>query len=982
MPERREPTSLQRYREKWTWDEVYWGSHCVDCYPGSCPYRVFVKDGRVVYEEAAGTVATLVEGVPDRNPMGCQKGAAWKETLYGRERVLFPLRRKGERGSGEWERISWDEALTEIADALLDAIQEAGPETIVHEMTPAEGGFMAIWPVRRLLCDLLGGVSTDVNAVINDFQPGHYITWGKFNPVNTPESRWQTELRLIWHSNPAYTQIPNYHLGPESRYQGAEVIHFAPDASPSHIHADYFFPVRPGTDAALALAMCKVIVDEGIYNRTFVQRQTDLPLLVRLDTRRFLRGHDLEEGGRDDQFYWLDATTGRVVPAPRTTLDPGEVDPALEGSCDVTLRDGSRVRVTPVFELLKQRLEAYTPEAASKITDVNPEVIRMVARKVATKRTAIGMGMNLCKYYHGDLVQRSMLLLLALTGNWGRHGSGIGSWSPGNFECPGIFAMKTKPGPEETRRVLAQREAAVPLMRAMNPEGTDEINAIEGIVRATRMGLSNYVPPAWMWYFHSGFNERWRVRDWNDPSMKRPFEEYVREALEKGWWEGVVSPPPDKPPRVLFEVGGNMLRRQRGGRTHALKHLWPKLKLIVSVDWRMSTTGMYSDIVLPAAQHYEKPNFHLASPTLLQLTFSDTAVPPAGESKSEWEIFKLLAEKVEERAKARGFLQYTDASGRERSLENLGYRYSLGLETVDEVIEEWMRDTALAGNVPKTESLKTMKKRGYAMFTNIGQSVFMLNQAADIEPGKPFTSLTWHTEKLIPYPTLTRRAQFYIDHDWFLEAGEELPVHKENPPMGGDYPFVLTSGHNRWSIHSMNITNRLLLQTHRGQPHMVMNTGDALRLGIEDGEEVRVYNDCGSFLVPVKLSGSVRPGQVIVYNGWDPYQFRGWTGPMDVEPGMVKWLHFAGGYGHLRYWPIQWQPVQVDRAVRVNVEKVRGEAMGQAKEGERVRSAPKRSQPPPPKSGPQEYVLGPFGGLMTREEFEAWQAQQQKQASS
>ena len=47
----------------------------------------------------------------------------------------------------------------------------------------------------------------------------------------------------------------------------------------------------------------------------------------------------------------------------------------------------------------------------------------------------------------------------------------------------------------------------------------------------------------------------------------------------------------------------------------------------------------------------------------------------------------------------------------------------------------------------------------------------------------------------------------------------------------------------------------------------------------------------------------------------------GWKGPMDVEPGMVKWLHLAGGYGHLRYWPLQWQPVPIDRAVRIDIEK-------------------------------------------------------------
>lgn len=137
--------------------------------------------------------------------------------------------------------------------------------------------------------------------------------------------------------------------------------------------------------------------------------------------------------------------------------------------------------------------------------------------------------------------------------------------------------------------------------------------------------------------------------------------------------------------------------------------------------------------------------------------------------------------------------------------------------------------------------------------------------------------------------------------------------------MGGDYPFELTSGHSRWSIHSMNITNELMLETHRGRPHAVINSADAVRLGIADDAEVRVWNDVGEFRVHAKVSPSARPGQVIVYNGWDPYQFPGWRGPMDLEPGMVKWLHFAGGYGHLRYWPVQWQPVPIDRGIRVQV---------------------------------------------------------------
>lgn len=137
----------------------------------------------------------------------------------------------------------------------------------------------------------------------------------------------------------------------------------------------------------------------------------------------------------------------------------------------------------------------------------------------------------------------------------------------------------------------------------------------------------------------------------------------------------------------------------------------------------------------------------------------------------------------------------------------------------------------------------------------------------------------------------------------------------------------------------MNITNRMLLQTHRGRPHLVMNPGDAEARGIADDEEIRVYNDVGDFMVHVKIASSVMPGQVICYNGWDPYQFREWRGPMDVEPGMVKWLHFAGGYGHLRYWPIQWQPIPVDRAVRVELEKLPAATRSNGKKNGRPKRA-------------------------------------------
>ena len=138
--------------------------------------------------------------------------------------------------------------------------------------------------------------------------------------------------------------------------------------------------------------------------------------------------------------------------------------------------------------------------------------------------------------------------------------------------------------------------------------------------------------------------------------------------------------------------------------------------------------------------------------------------------------------------------------------------------------------------------------------------------------------------------------------------------------MGGEHTHILSSGHNRWSVHAMNMGNPLLLETHRGEPHVVINPADADAAGIADHDRVRVFNDVGSFVVRAKLSGGQQPGAVTVYNGWDPHMFAGWGGPNDVSPGMVKHLNLAAGYGHVDYAPLGWQPVPVDRGVRVSLE--------------------------------------------------------------
>ena len=909
------------YRDRWTWDSVFWASHCINCYPGNCPERVYVKDGRVVREEAAGTFPTIMPGVPDMNPMGCQKGAAWSRMLDGKDRILYPLKRLGERGSGSWERITWDQAATEIADAILDAVETTGPESVIAP----SGGSFGTWGAagRGRFLGLIGGIATDVNGEVNDFAPGHYLTFGTFDPVGSVDDWFHSQLILIWYGNPNYTRIPYVHYLNEARYNGAEVYVIAPDVSPSTAHADYYVPVKPETDAALALSLSQVVVAEGLVNEQFVREQTDLPLLVNVANNRFLRQSDFEAGGSDEQFYAWDTAANALVPAPRGTLFWGEVVPALEGEFTVSTLHGPAI-VSPTYALMRERLQGYTPELAAEITGVHPETIRALARKVACKRTNIIGSLGNGKYYNGDLVERAEVLLLALTGNWGKHGAGVRGWMSGFFDGSLTLAAKTRRGPADVVAMLEGRERSQQLRMADDPTLTPALIAIEGAKASSATGRGGMFPPIFYWYWHAGYRNAWRNAAWHDPSMKRPFEEYFDEAVEKGWWKGVDYPRPDQPPRVLIECGGNVIRRTRGGGRRLLEHLWPQLKAIVTLDVRMSATALYSDYVLPIAHQYEKIAFGTPTTHVMHVTFCDKAVEPPGEAVDEWEAFGRLAAKLEERAKDRGVQRYTDSRGGAHDLSSASVAYTRGglFNDVETMADEMLRDSAVTGGIQADASLEGIREKGFYRFQGTGISPKALAQATDPQPDETFTPFRNHVEKGEPYPTLTRRAQFLIEHEWFIEADEHLPTYKPPVDAGGTYPFRLTSGHNRWSIHAINIASELMLGTNRGTPHLVVNDKDAARLGINDNDMVRVHNDQGEFRVPVLISRGGGPGQVMMYNGFEPYQFPNWEGPNDAEPGMIKWLHLAGGYGHLQYWITEWQPSAVMRGTRVGIEKL------------------------------------------------------------
>jgi len=902
------------YRTQWTWDRVVKGTHYVNCwYQGHCNWNVYVKEGMVFREEQVATYPQTNAQVPDFNPRGCQKGACYSQRMYDAGRLQYPLKRAGKRGEGKWKRISWDQALREIADRTIDELRSSGPAGIVWDFGTANSNGCNGLGLHRTGM-VLDTPILDMNAEIGDHHPGTVVTTGKMTFASSADDMFYSDLILTWGGNPVYTQIPTAHFITEARYHGAAIVSIAPDFNASSIHADLWVPVEPGTDAALGLAMAQVMIAENLHDEAFIREQSDFPLLVRKDTRRFLRQSDLESGGAEDVFYVFDRASGGIQEAPKSTLNLGRLDPALDGKYKVSTKRGE-VEVEPVFALFRRHVASYTPEAVSKITGTGPDVIRDLARRIARAKAAtILTQSNFSKYYHGLEMERAQILVMTLAGQVGKKGSGFTGFpfiSLGNFDALNVVSGSLSP---KLGMIALGMQMAPAMLKAKYNGDTTEMFIYNAAREAYKKG--GYL--ASVLYLHrvGGLDvNSGRSREW-DPYMKRDLEEYLEESLEKGWQIA-----PAMAPRIMFEVGGNMFRRVRGY-DKLIDGFLPKLDMLVTVDWRMSNTALLSDYVLPAAGWYEKDDIAWATPIAPFAAVTTRAVDPLGESKSDWEFHALLLKTIQARAQERGQLTFKDRAKEERRLDTVYDEFSFGRRFTEENPEDFLREILALNTNLNGASWDDLKEKGFERYTDIGMGIASIGNATDIKPDETITANTWHTRDKMPWPTLTRRLQFYIDHEFYLELGEELPVHKDNPSIGGNYPLQMTGGHTRWSIHTSWKDHENLMRLERGEPTMVMNPGDVAARGLRDGDLARARNDIGVFEARIKVSCSVRPGQVILYHGWEPYQFRGHRSHQTILPSPLNPIQLAGGYFHLQPYMLTGEPGQNDRGTRIEVEPV------------------------------------------------------------
>jgi anaerobic selenocysteine-containing dehydrogenase len=197
----------------------------------------------------------------------CAKGVVTTNQLEDPDRILYPLKREGERGSGAWRRVSWDEALADIGGRIRRAILEGRRREIMYHVgRPGEDGYAN----RVLQCWGIDGHNSHTNVCSSSARLGHFLWTGADRP--SPDyANARTILLLSSHLESGHYFNPHAQRIMEAKASGATLIVIDPRLSNSSAKADLWLPAYSGTEGALLLAIVRILLEENLYDRDFVR---------------------------------------------------------------------------------------------------------------------------------------------------------------------------------------------------------------------------------------------------------------------------------------------------------------------------------------------------------------------------------------------------------------------------------------------------------------------------------------------------------------------------------------------------------------------------------------------------------------------------------------------------------------------------------------------------------------------------------------
>lgn len=232
----------------------------------ACSMIAEIKDGKMV----------SIKGDP-KHPLTqgtvCVKGHTYAMHLYNADRIMHPMKRVGKKGEGKWEKISWDQALKEIAAKLTEIKEKFGGEALTEfvysgneghiSKTIAPGNFFEKYGATRLVrnpCDWPRYAGTP-SVIGTDFSK---------DALEIDES----DMYISWGSNEAYTAVHWIRFAHRVKKRGGKIIVINTIRIPLANQADMFIQLKPSSDPAFCLAVCKFLIEEDLYDHEFVEKYT------------------------------------------------------------------------------------------------------------------------------------------------------------------------------------------------------------------------------------------------------------------------------------------------------------------------------------------------------------------------------------------------------------------------------------------------------------------------------------------------------------------------------------------------------------------------------------------------------------------------------------------------------------------------------------------------------------------------------------
>ncbi|NUM43439.1 MAG: molybdopterin-dependent oxidoreductase [Anaerolineales bacterium] len=234
---------------------------CFNCESG-CGLLAYVDKDTYEVKKFEGNPAH-----PGSRGRNCAKGPATHNQVYDPERILYPLKRAGKRGEGKWERISWEQALTEIAEKMRDSRQRRKDGIVYHVGRPGEDGYTN----RVITAWGVDGHNSHTNICSAGARAG-YAFWAGFDRPSPDHANARVILLISSHLETGHYFNPHAQRIIEGKMKGAKIITMDPRLSNTASQSDVWLPSWPGSESTILLAIANYLIQNDLYNKAFVEK--------------------------------------------------------------------------------------------------------------------------------------------------------------------------------------------------------------------------------------------------------------------------------------------------------------------------------------------------------------------------------------------------------------------------------------------------------------------------------------------------------------------------------------------------------------------------------------------------------------------------------------------------------------------------------------------------------------------------------------